>query len=124
MILGIGIDSVDIEEMERIAADTRGSFARRTFTEAELREACARRDGAACLAGKFAVKEAVFKALAHRTGRGFDFRMVETLEDENGCPHVTHTGPLASVLDEAGARELLVSITNEKGLATAIAIAQ
>ncbi len=124
MILGIGIDSVDIEEMARLCEDVQGAFVRRAFSEAERAEAFARHDSASCLAGKFAVKEAVFKALAHRTENGFDLRVVETLEDENGCPHVTLDGALAPVLEEAGARELLVSITNERGVATAIALAQ
>ena len=124
MVRGIGIDSVDIEEMARLVADERGAFARRTFTEAERAQAYARPDAAACLAGKFAVKEAAFKALARHTAEGFDFRCVETLEDENGCPHVTLDGPLAPVLAEAGVTELLVSITNERGVATAVVLAQ
>ena len=124
MVRGVGIDSVDIEEMARLAADERGAFARRTFTEAERAQAYARPDAAACLAGKFAVKEAAFKALAHLTACGFDFRLVETLEDECGCPCVTLDGPLSPVLAEAGVTELLVSITNERGVATAIVLAQ
>ena len=124
MVRGIGIDSVDIEEMARLVADGQTAFARRAFTEAERAQACARHDAAACLAGKFAVKEATFKALARHTAEGFDFRCVETLEDENGCPHVTLDGPLAPVLAEAGVAELLVSITNERGVATAVVLAQ
>ena len=105
-VLGIGVDSVDIGEMSE--------------------EAFSRPDWASVLAGKFAAKEAVFKALAWRTAEGFDLRAVETLEDENGRPRVT-TSPgcaLAPVLAEAGVRELLVSITNERGVATAFALAQ
>ena len=124
LVLGIGVDSVDIEEMARLCADHEGSFARRTFSEAERAEAFARSDWASVLAGKFAVKEAVFKALAWRTAEGFDLRLVETLEDKNGRPHVSADGGLAPVLAEAGACELLVSITNERGLATAFVLAQ
>lgn len=124
MVKGIGIDSVDIAEMARLVADPDGAFARRTFTEAERAQALARDDVASCLAGKFAVKEATFKALAHRTAGGFDFRCVETIEDESGCPRVTATGALAPVLAEAGVGELLVSITNECGVATAVVLAQ
>ena len=124
MVRGIGIDSVDIEEMARLVADGQTAFARLAFTEAERAQALARHDAAACLAGKFAVKEAAFKALARHTAEGFDFRRVETLEDEDGCPHVTLDGPLAPVLAEAGVTELLVSITNERGVATAVVLAQ
>lgn len=124
MVKGIGIDSVDIEEMRRLCADTDGAFVRRTFTEAERAQVADRHDAAQVLAGKFAVKEAAFKALAQLTAEGFDLRIVETLEDENGAPHITATGALAPVLEEAGVTEFLVSITNERDLATAIVLAQ
>ena len=124
MVKGIGIDSVDIEEIRRLCADTDGAFVRRTFTVAERKQAAARHDPGQVLAGKFAVKEAAFKALAHLTAEGFDLRIVETLEDKNGAPRITLTGAIVSVLQEAGVDELLVSITNERGLATAIVLAQ
>lgn len=124
MVKGIGIDSVDIEEMGRMCADMDGAFVRRTFSTAERAQAEGRRDPAQVLAGKFAVKEATFKALAHLTTEGFDLRIVETLEDETGAPHITLTGSIAPVLAEAGVSELLVSITNERDLASAIVLAQ
>ena len=85
---------------------------------------CLTDDTAQVLAGKFAAKEATFKALARLTTEGFDLRIVETLEDGSGAPHITLAGPLASVLAEADVTELLVSITNERDLATAIVLAQ
>ena len=82
MVKGIGIDSVDIEEMRGMCADFDNSFVRRTFTQAEVVQALGRPDAAQFLAGRFAVKEALFKALAHLTPEGlFDFRFVETLHD-------------------------------------------
>ena len=71
------------------------------------------------------MKEATYKAIAHLTDAGvLDFRSVETLADERGCPHVAPSDRLRRALDEAGVAELLVSITNEAGRATAIVIAQ
>ena len=124
MVKGIGIDAVDIEEMRRLCADMDGSFVRRTFTAAERAQASGRRDPAQVLAGKFAVKEAAFKALAQHTKEGFDLRIVETLEDADGAPHITLTGRMAPVLEEADVTELLVSITNERDLAMAVVLAQ
>ena len=124
MVKGIGIDTVDIEEMRRLCSDLDGAFVRRTFTEAECTQAALRHDTAQVLAGKFAVKEATFKALAQLTTDGFDFRIVETLEDDNGAPHITFAGRMAPVLEEAGVSELLVSITNERNMAIAIVLAQ
>lgn len=124
MVKGIGIDSVDIEEMRRLCLDLEGSFVRRVFTAAERVEAIERHDPVQVFAGKFAVKEAAFKALAQFTANGFDLRIIETLEDASGAPHITLTGPIAPILQQAGVTELLVSITNERGLATAIVLAQ
>lgn len=127
MICGVGIDSVDIEEMARILIDTDGlpsSFCKRTFSEAERAEADARYNKASVYAGKFAVKEACFKAVAPLTPEGFDFRYVECLEDKNGAPHIHIGAALQAVFDEVGIAGLLCSITNEKGLATAIVLAQ
>lgn len=123
--MGIGIDTVDITEFRRLCADWTDPFVQRSFSPSERDEARLHADPAECLAGKFAVKEAVFKALGHLSAEGgFDFRIVETLEDDHGCPHVTCEGPLADILTQAGAHEVLVSITNERDLATAIALVQ
>ena len=125
MVKGIGIDSVDIEEMRGICGDFANAFVRRTFSKAEVAQALDRPDPASFLAGRFAAKEATFKALGHLTGDGgFDFRFIETLHDENGCPHITKSPKLEALLAEAGATEALVSITNESGLATAIVLVQ
>lgn len=125
MVKGIGIDSVDIEEMRTMCAGFDNAFVRRAFTEKEVAQALERPDAASFLAGRFAVKEACFKALGHLTREGgFDFRFVETLHDENGCPHITKSPKLSAFLAEAGATEALVSITNESGLATAIVLVQ
>ena len=125
MILGIGIDSVDITEMQRLCADTQDAFVRKIFSASEQTEAESRSDRAQVFAGKFAVKEAVFKALGHLTSEGsFNFRIIETLEDINGYPSVTMTDEVKELLHQAGAKEILVSITNENNVATAIALVQ
>lgn len=123
---GIGVDAVDIEELRGMcgeALDT--AFVRHTFTEAEVAQAKGRPDPAQFLAGRFACKEAAFKALAFRTAEGgFDFRIVETLHDEHGHPCIRPGDQLRAVMAEAGATELLASITNEGGLAIAFVVAQ
>lgn len=125
MALGIGIDAVELAEFERLCDVGEGAFVRRTFTAAERADAERHVRPRECLAGKFAVKEATFKAVGHLVAaQFFDLRVVECLEDEAGCPHVTTTGALAPVLAEAGVSELLVSITNEAGLAMAVVLAQ
>lgn len=133
--MGIGIDAVDVAEAARLLGDGTGAFAERAFTSAERAEALARGGGAgrevlagrraaAHLAGKFAAKEAVLKALCCCGAPAFDLRVVEVLEDGSGRPRVTLEGPLAPVLAEAGVTEVLVSIARGRDLAVATALAR
>ena len=130
MVRGVGIDLVDLEEFRGICEGFSAStekpcaFVARTFTEAELAQARERHDACQYLAGRFACKEAVFKAVAPLTCDGFDLRRVETIDAPTGQPVVTMGGPLAEVYAAAGVSEILVSVTNESGLVEAIALAQ
>lgn len=122
MVKGVGIDSVSIPEMKRHIQQL--GFVKHTFTEAEIRLADDRVDQAEYYAGRFAVKEAVFKALAHHTkARTFDLRRVETLNDSDGYPYLNICSPLSELMNEAGISEILISITTEGDYATAIAVA-
>lgn len=133
--MGIGIDAVDVAEAARLLGDGTGAFAERAFTSAERAEALARGGGAGRdvladrraaehLAGKFAAKEAVLKALCCCGATAFDLRVVEVLEDGRGRPRVTLEGPLAPVLAEVGVTEVLVSIARGRDLAVATALAR
>lgn len=131
MVKGIGIDMASISEIDRLAGGIAGktaseqdAFVRRTFTPAELAAALERHNPAEYLAGRFAAKEAVFKAVAPLTEEGFEMRRVETLTRPDGSPYVNVGPELQTALDEAGVSELLVSITNEDDYAIAIVLAQ
>ena len=120
--LGVGIDLVTVSELRRLDERTGGVMVRRTFTPAEQQDASQAPDYWVFLAGRYAVKEAVFKALGHLSARKtFDYRKVETRPDPDGSPHVTLTEELSALLAEAGADTILISITNEGDYAMALA---
>lgn len=131
MVKGIGIDMASIGEIDRLGEGIAGkpaaeqnAFVRRTFTERELAAALERHNPAEFLAGCFAAKEAVFKAVAPLTKEGFDLRVVETLRRPDGSPYINVGTRLQAAMDEAGVTELLVSITNEDDYAVAMVLAQ
>lgn len=131
MAAGIGIDMVTISEISRLlgAGDpadisSLDPFFRRTFTDAELAMAAHRDNAAEFLAGRFAVKEAVFKSLAPYAADNLEFHDIETLARQDGSPYVNPTPVLTRALEQAQAREILVSITNEGNYAVAIALSQ
>lgn len=118
--LGIGVDAVCISRLRELDMRLKGSLVQRTFSESEKQEAAARKDIWSYYAGRFAAKEAVFKAIAHLTAeKTFDFRIVETLTGENGCPYLRVNQELHQILTQCGVRELLISITNEQDYALA-----
>lgn len=119
--IGIGIDLVSVPELRKLDQRTKGAFSRRTFTDWELAEAELSQDSWVYLAGRFAVKEAVFKAVAHLLPeKAFDFRLVETLRQPDGSPQIVCSPALRAVLDSANVSGLLVSISNEEDFAVAI----
>ena len=119
-ISGTGIDLVFISEIEELDKRTRGAFVERTFSDMEKAEADHSPDRYSFLAGRFAVKEAAFKAVAHLTPeKTFDFRIVETKRNADGSPEIAVNDSLADVLRSAAVKKLLVSITNHGGLALA-----
>ena len=126
MIKGIGIDLCMISRvqsiLEREGPD--GPFFRRAFTLAEQHEADGKRDRAAFFAARFAVKEAVYKAVAPLTKNGFDLRIVESLHRPDGSPYVSVTDNLRPYLAEAGVSVLHLSVSTEGDFAQAMVIAE
>lgn len=121
---GIGVDMVEIAEIRALDARTGGAFVKRTFTGREQAEAKCAPDCWSYLAGRFAAKEAVFKAMAPLVPeRTFDFRIVETLREPDGSPQVQIGDALREVMERAQVSRLLVSVTNEGGFAFAFAAA-
>ena len=86
MILGIGTDIIEIERIDRAIKNT-PMFLEKIFTKRELDELNKSTLRVESVAGNFAVKEAVSKAVG--TGmRGFSFNDIEVFRDELGKPIV------------------------------------
>ena len=117
---GIGVDCVNIPELRALNERTNGAFRLGTFTEAEQTEAENAPDPWVYLAGRFAAKEAVFKALSPLLPKStFDFRRVETLRQPDGSPRVSRSPWLLSLMKQAEVDDILLSITNETPYAIA-----
>ena len=123
-VKGIGIDLVRISEIKQLDKRTRGSFVARTFTDSEQAEAQSSLNPWMYYAERYAVKEAVFKAVAHLTNtETFDFRIVETLQGANGIPMITQTNALAPILTDANVAHLFVTISSNDNYCIAFVLA-
>ena len=121
-VLGVGIDLVSISEIRDLDERTKGAFIQRTFTERERQDAVGASNDYEFLAGRFAVKEAVFKAInGNFPDKDFDFRQVETIKLSNGAPKFNANKELLKLMNDIGAKDILVSISNQGDFAIAIA---
>lgn len=120
MILGIGIDIVEIQKIEESTQSE--AFQRRVFTLEEVRSVERYKDKAEHFAGKFAAKEAFMKAIGAGIRQEVWFTQIEVLNDESGRPQVKVGGEAGKRLDESGAKRIHVSISHSGDLAVALVI--
>ncbi|WP_405144597.1 holo-ACP synthase [Sphaerisporangium sp. NBC_01403] len=115
MIVGIGVDLVDIARFEAAMKRT-PALAERLFTDAEAGLP------AASLAARFAAKEAVAKALGAPPGLGH--REAEVTTAAHGRPELRVSGRAAEVAAELGVRRWHLSLSHDGGFAVAYVIAE
>ena len=122
-IIGIGVDIVNVAKMRPWINDPRDPFVQRCFAQEELAELGERTNRVENLAGRFAAKEAVLKALGTGFGGGIAFSDVLTLRASGFPPGVRLVGGAAAVATELEVAEWRLTICHDSGLAMAIALA-
>jgi holo-[acyl-carrier protein] synthase len=122
-IVGHGIDLVDITEMRRWIEDPRDPLIQRCFIQEELYEMGDGPDRVERLAGRFAAKEAVLKALGTGFGDGVAFSDVIIHRVAGTPPQVRLTGGAAKAAANLGIIEWWLSISHAGAMAIASAIA-
>lgn len=115
---GIGMDLLEIERLEQVLS-RHPRLADQVFTEGERRYAADRRRPGRHLAGRFAAKEAVVKALGLR--HAFAIEEIEIIAGEP--PTVLLSGRAALAAVQSGV-EVAISITHSRQQAGAVAITQ
>ena len=121
MIIGIGIDIVDITRINTLVQKYDRRFLERVFSLDEITYCMKRYDSATCLAGRFAVKEAAFKALSAGRSSGVPFKDI-TVDMRDGAPQLTLIGKAHELSHRLGVVKHHVSISHDKGCAVAVVI--
>jgi holo-[acyl-carrier protein] synthase len=135
MILGIGMDVVEIARVERAATRYGERFLNRAFTPEE-RDCCSRKTRAyegsprvrahagywESLAARFAVQEAAFKALGCGWPECGGFISVEVVSNAENSPVVVFRGAASSIAAEKGVVRVHVTITHDAGFAAAVVV--
>jgi holo-[acyl-carrier protein] synthase len=119
MIEGIGVDVVEITRMQKAIDEWGNTFLEKIFTEKELSYARARQNSVQHFAGRFAVKEAVAKALTTGWSEGFRWKDVEIENDKSGKPSVKLYGHVADLLRK---NRVFVSISHSENVVVGFAV--
>ena len=121
MIVGIGIDLIEIKRLETVLARRGERFRARVFTDGEI-SYCERRVDAAkfaSYAARFAAKEAVMKALGTGWSDGVAWKDVEVVCELSGAPSIQLHGRALERMREIGASRVHLSLSHSGDLAVA-----
>ena len=116
MIIGVGVDTVSLSRFESKLAET-PRLKDRLFLDSETNEASIQ-----TLAGRFAAKEAVIKALSGDPA--LEWHGIEVGKESTGKPEIWLHGATAKVALQAGVQKLHVSISHDGDSAVAFVVAE
>jgi len=122
-VLGLGVDMVEVERIERAVARWGDAFLRRIYTAGEVERSRAAVVQGPRLAARFAAKEAVMKALGVGW-RALAWREIEIANDPQGRPVVHLHGAARRIAHQRGIVTVLIALshTHEHAVANAVAL--
>jgi holo-[acyl-carrier protein] synthase len=123
MIVGVGIDIVPIQRVERLLESKGARALERLFTEGERRYAYDRSEPARHLAARVAAKEAAFKALSGTVrARAIAWRELEVIIDDHGRPSLYLHGSAQDRAHDLGVVRSWLSMTHDGSTAAAVVV--
>lgn len=122
MILGVGVDLVENERIEKIISKWGWKFLERVFCTAEVNYCSKHVQASLHYAARFAAKEAFLKAMGIGMGRGVRLKDVEVAHDANGKPLIIAHGGAAEQVKKNRITKIHLSITHTKQYAAAFLI--
>lgn len=123
MVVGIGLDLVEIARVERMIESLGDRMFDRLFSESEAAYIRGKPLPAQHAAVRLAAKEAAFKALAgNELARRISWRDVEVVRDAQGIPSVRLHGAAEERARELHVTRIHVSLTHTQGTAGAVVV--
>jgi holo-[acyl-carrier protein] synthase len=123
-VYGVGIDIVIVGRLGKSLERWGQRFAQRVFTDFELQYCSGRKNCAACLAMRFAAKEAFVKAMGLGLRKPLLWRDIEIRPDALGKPEIFLSPRALDYCEQKGVRSWHLSLTDEGEYAAAVVIAE
>lgn len=122
MILGMGIDIVDVERIESALSRFGDRFLTRVFCDAEIFYCQSMKRPSVHLAARFAAKEAVSKAFGTGIGAEMGWRDIEVVRASHGQPTILMHGAGGETARSRAVSKVLVSLSHTDVYAAANAL--
>ena len=122
MIVGLGVDLIEIERVKRAHLKHGQRFIDRLFTSAEAKYCLRKKDPYPSLAGRFAAKEAVIKAFSYGFGGRWKWTQIEVVRAVTGKPSLRFTGIMEKLRTQRKINQVHLTIAHSKRDATATVI--
>jgi holo-[acyl-carrier protein] synthase len=120
MVLGIGIDIIEIDRIKKSVDKYGDLFLNKIFTETEINYSLSKKNKYQHLAARFAAKEAIYKALSSDTSYIYSWQDIEIYNEPNGLPKVLLYGPLKNYLGSE--KDMKISMSHSDNYVTCVAI--
>lgn len=120
MVLGIGIDIIEIERIQKSVDEYGEHFLNKIYTKVEIEYSQSKANKYQHYAARFAAKEAIYKALSNDTDKVYSWQDVEIYNEVNGLPKVNFYGALKDYLNED--KQLKISMSHSENYVTCVAI--
>jgi len=124
MIVGVGTDIVDVNRIEKVYLKQKQAFAERLLSTAELHEFEHQLYPERFLAKRWALKEAVSKALGTGISQGVRFKDMTISHKESGQPFLVLAGSTLEKAKELGITDWSISVSDEKHHTVAFVVAE
>jgi holo-[acyl-carrier protein] synthase len=122
MVVGLGVDVVDLERVREALSRSGERFVRRVYTEAEAAYCGRHRDPVPHFAARFAAKEALFKALGTGWSQGVRWRDVEVERVRGRAPRLVLHGEALRHSQRLGTQTVHCTLSHSAASAVAVVI--
>lgn len=119
MIVGTGVDLIEIDRVRQAYREHGERFLKRCFTEGEIAYCLRKKDPSESLAARFGAKEAVIKAFSHGFGGRWKWRDIEVVREPSGKPTLKLHHRFEELRVERGIARMHLTIAHSKGDALA-----
>ena len=122
MIVGTGIDIVEVFRMRDAISKWGDNFLTKVFTREEIKYSLSKRFAPQHFAARFAAKEAVVKAFGEARKSPVNWTDIEVFNDKEGKPVISFSNEALKLKKRKNVSEVVVSMSHSKNYAVASVI--